>query len=65
MIEKIELPDQVLYLKDGLNHRPNGPASYYDEMNWFWYLYGKPHRYYGPAWRAFKQEWRIHGAHPR
>lgn len=69
MIEKLELDGQTLYLKDGLNHRPNGPASYYTDNYWFWYLNGIPHRYYGPATAHGRKGidpqqleiWRIHG----
>jgi hypothetical protein len=62
IIEKLELPDQTLYLKNGVNHNPSGPASYYTKDTWFWYLNGKPHRYYGPAASTrIDTLWRIHG----
>ena len=35
-------------------HRANGPAlifndSVFNDSDWDWYLFGKWHRYYGPA----------------
>lgn len=37
------------YRLDGLLHRCNGAARIWIQLGiWGWYLYGKPHRYYGP-----------------
>lgn len=49
----------------GMPHRSNGPALHRNIKEWGyngsrWYLYGKIHRYYGPAWHA-STYWVIHG----
>lgn len=44
--------EKVTYyqLDKGVYHRPNGPAVEYPADNiGYWFLFGKRHRYYGPA----------------
>ena len=43
----------------GLDHKVNGPASIWDDNDWFWYLNGKAHRYYGPS--NVMGDWNLHG----
>ena len=59
MIMKEYAPGGFKYTLNGRPHRPNGPAFIGDYNAEPWYLYGKRHRYYGPA--LYKNEWRIHG----
>jgi len=40
-------------------HRAVGPAIRYKEGDWYWYLYGYFHRYYGPC--SGYGCWCIHG----
>jgi hypothetical protein len=47
------------YYRDGDYHRVNGPAIYWDDGDWSWWLYGQCHRYYGPA--NIRGAWYIHG----
>jgi hypothetical protein len=49
MIDRIEENDRVCYRLNGVPHRPNGPAFEWPNGDWSWSLYGKIHRYYGPA----------------
>ena len=46
------------YSKHDVPHRPNGPAMEWDNGNYYWWLYGDRHRYYGPANNA--SHWYIH-----
>jgi hypothetical protein len=50
--------------RDSHQHRVNGPAVTWDDGNFMWMLFGKPHRYYGPAISAslvFDGKWYMHG----
>lgn len=67
MIEQIEINERKIYRLDGSYHRPNGPAVVGSETS-SWWLYGMPHRYYGPRNPApsnrngrWPGEWWIHG----
>ena len=43
-------------------HKPNGPL-YIQDDNKNWWLFGKIHRYYGPArMRAGGKDWVVHGS---
>ena len=54
----VSCEDRLEYQLNGQLHRANGPASLWDTGERFWYLFGKPHRYYGPSeW----EDWQIHG----
>jgi hypothetical protein len=48
-----------IYSLNGGKHRPNGPAVGGEHEYFIWYLYGEPHRYYGPANQL--KNWFIHG----
>jgi hypothetical protein len=61
MITRFDRADGTISyrLDDARLHRTNGPAKIWEERTWHWCLYGKSHRYYGPAsWMGF---WYIHG----
>ena len=49
------------YRLDNQLHRPNGPAKIDWCANWSWWLYGKRHRYYGPALSWAGKNWYIKG----
>ena len=60
MIERNEYEYTVEYTLNKQLHRPNGPAFERVDGFWIWWLYGKPHRYYGP--QNYKVEkWYLHG----
>lgn len=41
-------------------HRPNGPAVISKDGATYWWMNGRPHRYYGHAYNL-KPTWVIHG----
>lgn len=61
--------DYIYYELNNEIHRPNGPAYIWHPLrggNAYWYLFGKPHRYYGfwavgPEFQHPQTIWRIHG----
>jgi hypothetical protein len=59
MIEQFVDANSINYRKDGLLHRPNGPAIIWSESSWVWQINGMQHRYYGPS-NVFGV-WCIHG----
>jgi hypothetical protein len=51
---------RIRYLKDGVEHRANGPAIYWVNPNeWNWVYFGVCNRYYGSA--SDQGDWTIHG----
>jgi hypothetical protein len=61
MIIRIEEEHSICYrLENGVCHRPNGPAvEFKADKTGYWFLFGKRHRYYGPASHANNWFW-IH-----
>lgn len=61
MLKRVEHEKFVEYTLDGGRpHRSNGPARQWSEDEWFWWLFGKIHRYYGSA-ACGTNLWCIHG----
>jgi len=63
MIKRNEYEYTVEYTLNRQLHRPNGPASAFERADgfWVWWLYGRVHRYYGPATYMNDNTWMIHG----
>jgi hypothetical protein len=57
MMKSSQPKHTAFYNKLGL-HCTNGPAIIWDDSDWYWYLNGEDHRYYGPY--NSKGDWRIH-----
>ena len=49
----------VTYMLNNVIHRSNGPAIMYADGHEKWRLYGKWHRYYGPA-DFIGEDWWVH-----
>lgn len=49
MITRTDNDGGVVYRLNDMPHRLNGPAFEWLDGTWSWALYGKVHRYYGPA----------------
>lgn len=47
------------YLLKNEPHRTNGPGIRLWKGEWYWFLFGKWHRYYGPV--SHGNNWFIHG----
>ena len=62
MVKLLRTDNRDRYVSEnGDVHRPNGPAVIWEDGTWNWSLYGKFHRYYGPAFRY--GSWYIHGGY--
>lgn len=45
-----------------VRHCATGPVGSVDGFGFYWYLFGKSHRYYGPSDRFYTRvAWHIHG----
>ena len=49
----------IEHKKDDKLHCVNGPAIKIGDEYWYWFIDGKPHRYYGRA--SNDSTWWIHG----
>jgi hypothetical protein len=50
----------IQYRFNGRFHRCAGPAIICHDMSEYWWLFGKPHRYYGYPHSLYSAWW-IHG----
>jgi hypothetical protein len=60
MTEIIEDRFYIAYTLNDITHRSNGFAVFCKSIGTgYWCLFGKRHRYYGPA--TYMNDWYIHG----